>query len=374
MRDLRLAVRHLIKKPGFTAVAILTIAIGIGANTTVYSWIKTTLVNVLPGVTDQQRLVVICPRHTSGSLTDTCSYPDVQDFGNLTNIFSGVTASQMGLANLRIDNSFNWTWTQPISANAFEVLGLKPALGRGFLPEEETQPGGHPVAIISHALWKDRFGGRADIIGRAIEINRHPFSIVGVAPAYFKGTMSGLRMDVWIPLVMHRVLDIGLENLQHRNERWMHTLARLRPGVTHRQAQAAIDLLARQSQIAYPDTNREIGFKLFPLWQAPYGGQSAFRPLLQALSGMTLVVLLIVIANLSSLQLLRAADRRKEMAVRLAIGASRGRILKQLLIESVLLAGLGGLLGILFVHSRKHGLAFSIFAENLSSSWLRIHT
>src|SRR3954468_15295289 len=196
MNDLRFAFRQLVKNTGFAAVAVLTIALSIGANTTVYSWIKGTLVNLLPGVKNQRQLVVICPRHQSGTVWDTCSYPDVQDFGHLTNIFSGVTASQIGLVNLRIDNSFEWAWAQPISANAFEVLGLTPELGRGFLPEEETTPGGHPVAVISHTFWQDKFGGRADIIGRAFEINQHPFTIVGVAPASFKGTMSGLRMEV----------------------------------------------------------------------------------------------------------------------------------------------------------------------------------
>jgi predicted permease len=348
MNDLRFACRQLLKKPGFTAVAILTIALSIGANTTVYSWIKATLINLLPGVRDQQRLVVICPRHRSGTVSDTCSYPDVQDFARLTNVFSGVVASQIGLAHLRIDDTFRWTWTQPISANAFEMLGLKPALGRGFLPEEETQPGAHPVAVISYALWQEKFGGRTDVLDKTIEINKHPFVIVGVAPTGFKGTMSGLLMDAWIPLMMHRSIDVGPTNLQRRSDRWAHTLARLQPGVTRAQAQAALDLLSSQAETAFPDTNREIGFKLFPVWQAPYGGQSAFRSLLEALSAMTLVVLLIVIANLSSLQLVRASDRSKEMAVRLALGANRSRILRQLLVESVLLAGLGGLLGVVF--------------------------
>lgn len=351
MNDLRYAVRMLLKNPGFTAVAVLTLALGIGANATVYSWIRASLVEVLPGVKDQNRLVVICPRHLSGQIWDTCSYPDLKEFQRLTNIFSGLVASQIGLANLKIDNAVFWVWGQPISATAFETLGLRPVLGRGFLREEETKPGGHPVAVISYGLWQGKFAGRTNVIGQVLEINQQPFTIVGIAPPEFQGTMGGLRLDLWVPLMMHRTLGLGPENFQifqSRNARWAHTLARLQPGLTIAQAQAAIDATVKQLAAAYPDSNRDIGFLLLPLWKAPYGGQSGMRPLLQALAAVSALVLLIVIANLSSLQLLRAADRAKEMAVRMALGATRRSILRQLLTESVLLAGIGGIAGVMF--------------------------
>ncbi len=347
MNNLRFAIRQLLKHPGFTAVAALTLALGIGANTTVYSWIRGTLIETLPAVKDQGRLVVICPRHRAGNVWDTCSYPDVLEFRRMTNIFSGIVGSQVGLANVRVENAVFWTWAQPISAEAFSVLGLAPALGRGFLPEEQTKPGGHPVAIISHALWRTRFGGRPDVIGRPVEINRRPFTIVGVAPAGFQGTMGGLRLDLWVPLMMHGALGLGSDNLEERSSRWIHTMARLQPGTTMAEAQAALNVRARQWETAYPDSNRQLGFELFPLWKAPYGGQARLRPLLQALAAMSIVVLLIVLANLASLQLVRASARSKEIAVRVALGANGRHLLKQLLTESVLLAGLGGLGGVL---------------------------
>lgn len=354
---MKLALRLLLKKPGFTAVAILTLALGIGANTTVYSWVQGALIDVLPGVADQERLVVICPRHQTGQLWDTCSYPDLQDFAALTNLFSGVTGSQIGLANLRLQSGLEWIWAQPLSANGFKVLGLTPVLGRDFLPEEESPASAHPVAIISWGLWQGKFGGQTNIIGQTLEINQQSFSIVGVAPRGFQGTMSGLRLDLWVPVTMGRTLALGPEHFDQRNDRWLHTTARLANGVRLDQAQEALNTVARQMQIAYPDSNRQIGFQLFPLWKAPYGGQSAFRPLLQALGAMSAVVLLVVIANLSSLQLVRAADRTREIAVRLALGASRASIVKQLLTESVLLAALGGLGGLFLAHWATESLA-----------------
>ncbi len=346
MNDLRFAFRQLLKNPGFTIVALLTLALGIGANTVVYSWIRGALENVLPGVREQAQLVVICPRYASDTLWDTCSYPDIEDFLAMTNVFSGVAGSQMGLASLGTDRSVSWVWAQPVTVNALNLLGIHPILGRGFLPEEQTPGGGHSVAILSCGLWQGRFGGETNIIGRNISINRRPFTVVGVAPPGFQGTQGGLRMDVWVPVAMGWALGLGPENLEARGDRWLHTLARLQPGISLAQAQAAMTAKAKQLEAAYPDSNRKIEFRVLPLWKAPYGGQRVMRPLLRALGAMALVVWLIVIANLSSLQLVRAADRVKEMAVRMALGARRRAILRQLLTESVALAVLGGALGL----------------------------
>ena len=181
MNDLRFAFRQLLKNPGFTLVAVLTLALGIGANTAAFSWIQTVLLRSIPGVEDEDRLIVIAPRHVQGELIDTMSYPDVQDLAAHRELFSGIVASQYSPVSLMAGTEPEWAWAQCVTANFFDVLRVRAALGRTFLPEEESTPGGHPVVVLSHAFWQRRFSGASNIIGQTITLNRHPFTIVGVA-------------------------------------------------------------------------------------------------------------------------------------------------------------------------------------------------
>jgi len=228
-----------VKNPGFAAVVVLTLAIGIGANTTVFSWIRAVLLDAVPGARDPGRLVVLCPRHVSGRLNDTTSLLDNRDLAADSAVFEGVAGSRYDAVALRLGEELAWVWAEASTANFFDVLGITPRLGRFFLPDEDTHPGGDNVVVLSHSLWQRRFGGDMSVLGRVVEIANRPFTVIGVAPENFFGGMGGLRFDMWIPLTMTPELNDPAEALQQRTLRMLHTYARLRPGVNVAQAQAA---------------------------------------------------------------------------------------------------------------------------------------
>src|ERR1044071_1750900 len=348
MNDLRYALRMLLKRPGLTAIAVLSLAVGIGANTIVFSWIRSVLLDTVPGARAADRLVVLCPRHVSGRLDDTMSALDNRDLALETNLFAGVAGSAYDAACLRVDQGTEWIWEESASANFFDLLGVRPALGRFFLPGEDAHPGGDTVAVLSHGLWQRRFGGDPKILGRVIEISNRPFTVVGVAPAEFSGGMGGLRFDLWIPVSMTLAFTNTADAFSHRNWRFLHTYARLQHGVTLGQAQAAAGAVMQRLAGEYADTNRDIGVAVLPVWKSPWGGQAVFLPLLRSLAVAAALLLTLGAANVANLLLDRATGRQQEVAVRLALGAGRFRLTRQLLTESMLLAGLGGAAGCLF--------------------------
>ena len=347
--DLRFAFRQLAKFPGFTAVVVLSLALGIGANATVLSWIEHLLLRPLPGVARQEDLVILTTS-VADRMWDTVSLPDLRDAAAEKTIFAGITGSQQTPACLTVDRRAEWLYGQIVTANFFEVLGVKPLLGRAFLPAEDEKPGGHPVLVISENCWRRSFAADPAVIGRVVDLNRHAFTIVGVVPAAFRGDVTGLACDFWAPVMMHREVaysGIDADQVLKRYARWLHTYARLQPGVSVAQAQAALDTLSARLEQAYPDTNRDIRLHAWALWNSTYGAQKIFRPVLGLLLAVSLGVLLIVAANVANLLLARATARHKEIAIRLAVGAGRARLIRQLLTESVLLALLGGGLGAL---------------------------
>jgi predicted permease len=343
MHDLRFAFRQLIKSPGFTAIAALSLALGIGATTTVFCWMQSILFHPLPGVDREDQMAVLTTVH-GDQMWDTVSLPDLKDCRELKEAFAGVIGSQVTPACLTVGDNSVWIYGQIATANYFDVLGVRPLLGRTFGPDEDQKPGGNAVLVLNETFWRRQFNGDPAVIGREVELNRHPFTIVGVVPAAFHGTMSGLICDFWAPVSMHReVANFG--SLAVRDDRWLHTQVRLQPGVSLARAQAIVDLFAARLERSYPDTNRQIRLRVLTFVQAPYGAQPLFARVFSILLVMGLGVLAIVAANVANLLLARATGRQKEIAIRLAMGAGRGRLIRQLLTESLLLAALGGVLG-----------------------------
>jgi putative ABC transport system permease protein len=341
-QDLRYGLRMLSKNPGFTAVAVLTLALGIGANTTIFSWINSTLLNPIPGATGTSRIVSVT---RGGTVEDPgqFSYPDYADLRTASQSFSGLMAFAFRPLDLTGTGKPERLWAADVSANYFDVLGVRPLLGRGFGPAEEQTPGGSPVAVLSYGLWQRRFGGDGHILGRTIFLNRHPFTVVGVAPAAFQGTMTGLRTDLWVPLMMQRQLASGSDWIHDRGDNELMMQGRLAPHVSSDQARQELNLLMQHLVEQFPDSHfGHNAVDVYPLWRAPDGANAYFYVLLPMLMGIAGIVLLLACANVANLLLVRSVARRREIAIRLSIGAGRWRVVRQLLVESVLLALAGG--------------------------------
>jgi len=342
LQDLRYGLRMLAKSPGFTAIVVLTLALGIGANSTIFSWINSTLLNPIPGVAHTSDLVSVMRGERSEHPTPPFSYLDYVDLRDHTQSFSGLLAYHDDFMSLTGTDKPERIYGALTTANYFDVLGVRPILGRGFLPAEEQRRGGGSVAVIIESMWRARFGSDRSIIGRTIQINRRLYTIVGVAPPDFQGCKTGLRTDVWIPLGMDPFVW-GPNRPEDRGAFWLQVLGKLKPGVDRRQAEGELNLLMQQ--IIENSRNVDRGpsqITLDPLWRSPFGANVYMYKTLPMLLALAAVLLLLACANVANLLLVRSVTRRREMALRLALGASRWRLLRQLMVESVLLALAGG--------------------------------
>jgi len=342
LQDLRYGLRMLAKSPGFTAIVVLTLALGIGANSTIFSWINSTLLNPIPGVAHTSDLVSVMRGERSEHPTPPFSYLDYVDLRDHTQSFSGLLAYHDDFMSLTGTDKPERIYGALTTANYFDVLGVRPILGRGFLPAEEQRRGGGSVAVISESMWRARFGSDRSIIGRTIQINRRLYTIVGVAPPDFQGCKTGLRTDVWIPLGMDPFVW-GPNRPEDRGAFCLQVLGKLKPGVDRRQAEGELNLLMQQ--IIENSRNVDRGpsqITLDPLWRSPFGANVYMYKTLPMLLALAAVLLLLSCANVANLLLVRSVTRRREMALRLALGASRWRLLRQLMVESVLLALAGG--------------------------------
>jgi len=347
MHNLRHPFRQLAKSPGFTAVAVLTLALGIGTTTTVFSWIERVLLNPLPGVSDSSRLVALETRAPSGETIDS-SYPDVDDWRAAKNL-SGILVFKERPLNLGEGAHTERVWAEMVSGNFFAVLGVQPRLGRFFAVDDRADdPAAAPVAVISESLWRRHFQSDPGVLGRIVKLNRHVFTVIGVAPAGFLGSLDGLVFDLWVPVAQHARLMGPSAWLETRNWRALHTLARLAPGATLDTARTELAGIAAQLAAAYPNSNRDIGVAVRRLANAKDGAQSHLAKPLLLLLGVCGLLLLIVCANLSNLLLVRATARQRELSIRQALGARRMQLIGQLLGESLLLSAAGTLLGLLF--------------------------
>ncbi len=340
LQDFRYGLRVLLKSPGFSIIAILTLALGIGANSTIFSWINSTVLDPIPGVAHTSQYVAL----SAGGANDPnpFSYPDYIDLRDRNQSFSEVIGSALTSMDLTANAKPERVWGVLCTANYFSGLGVRPVLGRGFLPVEGTKPGGAPVVVISYRLWQTHFGGERSVIGSTIEINKHPYTIVGVTPPVFQGTQTGLRADMWIPVMM--IGQFGQADiLQERGDTWLMVTAHLRPGVTREQAQAEMNGLTQQIARQYPDAHKGHNVvTAYPLWRGPFGANYYLDTILFLLLAISGVVLLLACANVANLLLVRSVARRREMAIRLSVGATRWRLVRQLLAESLILACCGG--------------------------------
>ena len=365
LQDLRYALRTLLKRPAFTVVAVGSLALGIAVNATIFSWVERILLNPMPGVPNGREMVTIKNVATSGDLLDS-SYLDFRDLLDQAKTLSGMIAFKQRPLYLGDAPKMERVWSEMVSGNFFDVLKVKPLRGRTFSTEEKAErPGGAPVAVISETMWRGRFQGDPNIVGRVIKLNQKAFTIIGVTPAAFAGTINGLKFDLWVPLMMHAELTGSWNWLEDRNSRPLALMARLAPGADLREADTEVSAIAKHLEAAYPATNRSIGARALSLEDSPDGVQKILGKLLKVLLAVGAAVLLIVCANVSNLLLARATARQKEFGIRLSLGATRMRLLRQLFTEALVLALAGGAFGLLATSWMTHGIELLLPATDL---------
>jgi predicted permease len=354
LQDLRFGFRMMWRNPGFSLIAVLCLTLGIGANAAVFSWIEGLLLRPFPAVAHQDRLVVMVgTRHATrdkggnGAGYEDISWPDFLDFQRNTRLFDAFIADKIMGTTLSIGDKAERMGGSVVSSNYFDALGVRPMLGRGFEPTEEVGRNAHPVTVISYWVWNEKFHRDPGVIGKTQVLNGVPHTIIGVAPKGFYGTFVGIPIQFWVPVSMQEVFEPGGYKLEDRNATWIEGFARLKPGVTIAQAQEELSAVAKRLETDYPETNRGRGVQLLPLWKAPFNGAEELLPVLSVALAVVFFVLLIACANVSNLLLVRSFARQHEMSVRLAIGAGRRRLVRQLLTEGLIISVLAAAGGIL---------------------------
>jgi predicted permease len=357
LRDLRIGLRMLRRSPGISMLAILCLTLGIGANAAVFSWIEGILLRPYPQVVHLERLFVLSGTSRSATKGTEVSWPDFQDLQRRCTLFDAfiaekITGTTLSVSGDRAERAMG----SIVSANYFDALGVHPILGRAFEPVEETGRNAHPVVVIGYQLWKDRFRGDPGVIGRVQTLNGVPHTIIGVAPEDFYGTFVGYKFQFWVPASMQDTFDPGGYKLEDRSARWIEGFVKLKPGVTVTQAQAEIGAAAKRLETEFPVTNRGRGIQLLPVWESPFNPMEALLPTLGIALAVVTSVLLIACANVGNLLLLKSFARRREMTIRLALGAGRGRLVRQLLTEGLILSAFAAVGGLLVAYWSRNAL------------------
>ena len=347
VQDVRFGFRMLARNRAFTTVVVLTLAIGIGVSATAFTWINGVLLQPLGGVADPGRLVTL-ESVTPGGAWVPNSYPDYIDFRQHLKLVNGIAVTKPAAFSVGKEDHADRVWGELVSGNFFAVLGVIPEQGRVFLPAEYGDtPGAFPVVVISDRYWRAHLNTDPDIVGKTLRINQHELTIVGVTPPAFHGSMPVTAYDLWIPYMQQPVLNgVSTWMLRDRHNRNMLGIARLKQGVTADQARQELKVLADRMAIANADVSEGMSATLLPLWKSPHGPQGLLVGPLRILMGVCILVLLIVCANVANLQLARATVREKEFSARLALGAGRSRLARQVLTESLLLTFTGAALGV----------------------------
>jgi predicted permease len=358
LKDLRSAVRGFARQPGFVAIAVLSVAIGIGANTALFSLVNAILLRPIPGIEAPERVVelnAITPHRGFGGFT----YPDFVDLRAANTPIEHLSGWNIEPMSMNVGGAGTRVIAMYVSATYFDVVGVRAAQGRMFLPHEDEGFGQHPVAIVSHQFWVDQLGGDPDVLGSALELNRSPYTVVGVAPAEFRGHVPFVSLDVWVPMVQdERLAGIGGRGTS-RNTSWMEVIGRLQPGTTIGQADAAAKQVFSRMEVEFPETNEGLGVRVDPFGAIPAEGRTGVGAVVAVLTTLVALILMIICANVAGMMLARSATREREIAIRLALGSGRLRLVRNLLIEAVLLFGIGGVAGILLAYWGMGAISFA---------------
>jgi predicted permease len=342
--DLRNAGRTICRMPGLATVIIVSLAVGIGVNTTIFSWIQMILLQPLPGVRGAANFLMVEPRSNTGDYPGT-SWLEYRALQTQVPALQDVVASQMVPFNVGETGQTERTFGQLVSGNYFSALGLKPAIGRFIRPEEAERPGTEPVVVISYDYWQTRFQGAPQVLGQKLRVNERDLIVIGVAPREFQGTMVPLKFELWAPATLAPALLGGTRDLEDRSSRAFSLIGMLRPGATREEAQVEFSTAMAQFASDYPDASAGISGEILSFWKAPRGPQRLLISGLAILQGVMLLLLLAVCGNTANLMLARGSVRQREMAVRVALGAGSWRIVSLVLSENMLLAFLGTSLG-----------------------------
>jgi predicted permease len=362
LKDTRYAVRMLMKSPGFTMVAVLSLALGIGVNTAIFTVVNAVLLRPMP-VERPEELVEIYTYGDENYPQATSSYLDYVDLRDQNDVFSGLVAHSMMFASFSRDTGSQLLMGELVTGNYFDVMGIEPVIGRDFLPEEDQSPGTHPVAILNYGFWQREFGADQEIIGQTFKMNGTTYTVVGVAPPEFTGTLPGVAPELWLPMMMvdevepsGMIMQQGSESgegwLDRRGYRYLFMKGRLKPEASLEQARAQVETIMARLEQQYPDTNEDRSPILMPASDVRIHPMidSMLTPVAGVMMGVVAMVLLIACANVANMLLARASARAREIALRMALGSGRLRLVTQLLTESVMLAVLGGAVGLLLAY------------------------
>jgi predicted permease len=358
-QDVRFGARMLLRTPGFSVLAILCLTLGIGTNAAVLSWVEGILIRPYPLVSHQDRMFALNATTRGQTGYTGLSYPEFLDYEKNSTLFESFIIDRIMGTTLSVGDRAERASGGIVSANYFDALGVRPILGRGFRPEEETGRNAHPVTVISYRTWRDRYNSDPNIVGRTQYLNGVQHTIIGVAPEKFHGTFVGYSFSFWVPTSMQETFDTTGYKLENRGERWLEGYAFLKPGVTRQQADAELQAISQRLEKDYPETNRGRNLSLLPLWKTPFNQAGNMTSTLAISMAVVFFVLLIACANVSNLLLARSLLRRHEMTMRLALGAGRRRLIKQLCTEGLLLALIAAVGGIAVAYWCRNALVLA---------------